>query len=69
LRRRLVDEGTSFRALVDEVTMTFAEEMLDDPTLSVDDIAARLGYSDGSSLTRAFVRVHGVPPRRFRRGR
>jgi AraC-like DNA-binding protein len=69
LRRRLADEGTSFRALAEEVTMAFAEEMLTDPTLSYDDIAARLGYSDGSSLTRAFVRIHGVPPRRFRRGR
>jgi AraC-like DNA-binding protein len=69
LRRHLAAEGTSFRALVDEMTMAFTEELLEDPTLSIDDIAARLGYSDGSSLTRAFVRVHGVPPRRFHRER
>jgi AraC-like DNA-binding protein len=69
LRRHLAAEGTSFRALVEEVTMAFTEELLEDPMLSIDDIAARLGYSDGSSLTRAFVRVHGVPPRRFHRRR
>lgn len=69
LRRRLTAEGASFRSLVEEVTIAFAEELLADPDLSVDDIAARLGYSDGSSLTRAFVRVHGVPPGRFRRDR
>lgn len=69
LRRRLADEGTAFRALAEEVTITFAEELLADPALTVDDIAARLGYSDGSSLTRAFVRVHGIPPGRYREGR
>ncbi|NLV56218.1 MAG: AraC family transcriptional regulator [Acidimicrobiales bacterium] len=69
LRRRLDAEGTSFRALAEEVTVALTEELLADPALTVDDIAARLGYADGSSLTRAFVRVHGVPPGRYRLAR
>jgi AraC-like DNA-binding protein len=34
--------------------------------LSVDEIAARLGYSDTSSFTTAFKRWKGVPPRDYR---
>jgi AraC-like DNA-binding protein len=34
--------------------------------MSIEDIAARLGYSDAASFTRAFVRAHGVPPGKFR---
>lgn len=66
LRRRLADEGTGYRALVDEVRLTLAEELLATRALSVEQVARRLGYGDASSFVRAFTRWTGVPPGRFR---
>ena len=63
LRRRLADEGTSFRALVDEVRTTLAEELLSTGSLSVEQVARRLGYAETASFTHAFTRWKGVSPR------
>ncbi|GAA1191525.1 AraC family transcriptional regulator [Prauserella alba] len=67
LRRRLAAEGVSYRDLVDGVRRRWAEEMLTDGTLTVEQISHRLGYSEPSSFLHAFARWHGVPPREFRR--
>ncbi|HXG27945.1 MAG TPA: AraC family transcriptional regulator, partial [Nevskiales bacterium] len=50
LRRRLDEEGTSYRALVDEVRAALAEEMLAGTRLSVEEVAERLGYAEASSF-------------------
>jgi AraC-like DNA-binding protein len=65
LRRRLLDEGTTYRALVDEVRAKLAEELLNEH-VSVATIAERLGYADASSFVHAFKRWNGVPPRASR---
>jgi AraC-like DNA-binding protein len=67
LRRRLASEGTSFRALAEEVTMGLAEEFLSSGSLTVEEVAVRLGYSEAASFTRAFARSRGVPPGEYRR--
>jgi AraC-like DNA-binding protein len=67
LRRRLDDEGVSFRGLVDEVRATLAIEMLRQPQLTLDDIAERLGYAEAASFILAFKRWKGVPPSAVRR--
>jgi AraC-like DNA-binding protein len=67
LRRRLAAEGTSYRALVDEVRQTLAEELLATRSLSVEQVAYRLGYGDAASFVRAFTRWKGVPPGRYAR--
>jgi AraC-like DNA-binding protein len=41
--------------------------LLRDPARSIDEIAARLGYSDAANFTRAFRRWTGMTPRAFRR--
>ncbi|WP_439377325.1 AraC family transcriptional regulator [Amycolatopsis lexingtonensis] len=73
LRRRLTEAGTSYRALVDEVRHTLAEELLDTGVLSVEDVAYRLGYAEASSFIYAFKRWTGMTPaafaRRFRAAR
>lgn len=73
LRRRLTEAGTSYRALVDEVRQTLAEELLDTGVLSVEDVAYRLGYAEASSFIYAFKRWTGMTPaafaRRFRAAR
>ncbi|MDF2446073.1 MAG: transcriptional regulator, AraC family [Moraxellaceae bacterium] len=68
LRRRLADEGVDFSRLADEVRGTVAEELLTTTTLSLEEIASRLGYSEASAFTRAFKRWKGVAPRRYRQG-
>ncbi len=66
LRRLLTAEGTSFRALVDEVRETMAEELLSSARLTVEQVADRLGYNEVSSFTNAFKRWKGMPPRDWR---
>lgn len=74
LRRWLVDEATSYRALVDEVCARHATELLETPGATVQQVARHLGYASTASFTRAFRRWTGktpaawagsVPPVRF----
>ncbi|MFN8032014.1 MAG: AraC family transcriptional regulator [Mycobacterium sp.] len=65
LRRRLTKEGTSFRALLDEVRATLADELLDSG-FTVEETAGRLGYSETPAFTRAYTRWNGHPPSRRR---
>ncbi|MET0236496.1 MAG: AraC family transcriptional regulator [Kibdelosporangium sp.] len=62
LRRRLEDEGTSFRALLDEIREALAEELLTKGAVPVEDVAFRLGYAEASSFIHAFKRWKGVTP-------
>lgn len=65
LRRRLADEDTSLRLLVDEVRAALAAEFLVSQSLTVAEIADRLGYVEVSSFSQAFRRWHGVSARSF----
>lgn len=67
LRRQLGLEGTSYRALVEEVRVTLAEELLATGGLSVEQVARRLGYAETASFTHAFTRWKGLSPRAFSR--
>lgn len=67
LRRRLDQEGTSYRSLADEVRQTLAEELLATGGLSVEQVAHRLGYAETASFTHAFTRWKGMSPRAFSR--
>jgi AraC-like DNA-binding protein len=66
LRRRLAEEGTSFRALLDEVRHTLAEELLLSTHMKLSEIAARLGYTESAAFHMAFRRWHGESPSAFR---
>ena len=63
LHRKLTAEGTSFRALLDEVRSTLAAEMLGSG-MTVEETARRLGYSETAAFTRAHSRWTGTPPSR-----
>lgn len=65
LRRRLAAEDTSVRTLVDEVRAALAAEFLTSRSLTVAEIADRLGYVEVSSFSQAFRRWHGVSARAF----
>ncbi len=62
LRRRLAADGTSYQALLDEVRISLAERLLAVGTLSVADVAQRLGYSESASFIHAHRRWHGTTP-------
>ena len=66
LRRRLDDEGSSFRNLLEEVRQALAEELLATGGLNLEEIAERLGYGEVSNFIHAFKRWKGVPPRQYR---
>ncbi|MBZ4019800.1 AraC family transcriptional regulator [Streptomyces purpurogeneiscleroticus] len=59
LRRRLANEGTTFRAILDEVRRGVAENLLRDPSIPRYEIAQLLGYQDWSSFLRARRRWQG----------
>ncbi|MCP2287699.1 AraC-type DNA-binding protein [Nocardia amikacinitolerans] len=66
LSRRLNAEGTSFRALVDEVRRARSEQLLGHTRLTTEQVASRLGYAESASFIRAFRRWNGCPPQEFR---
>jgi AraC-like DNA-binding protein len=66
LSRRLAGEGTSFRSILDDVRREFACALLQDPTLSIRDVAFFLQYSEPAAFNRSFRRWMGQTPRAFR---
>ncbi|RZU31128.1 AraC family transcriptional regulator [Blastococcus saxobsidens] len=67
LRRHLEEEGTTFRAIVDQTRRHLAEELLVTVGLTVEQVAERIGYSEASAFVHAFQRWTGVSPRRWAR--
>ncbi len=66
LRRRLEEEGTSFRVLMEEVRQALAEELLTTAGMKLDEVAIRLGYSEPAAFSHAFKRWKGISPHAFR---
>lgn len=69
LRRELARVGTSYRQLVLRERMSMACRYIDDTSLSVEQIAWRIGYADTSNFIRAFRQVTGLTPEQYRRHR
>ncbi|MCJ7555324.1 MAG: AraC family transcriptional regulator, partial [Gammaproteobacteria bacterium] len=67
LRRRLLDEGTTFLKLRDEVRLALAEELLTEFALSVELVSERLCYSDPTCFINAFKRWTGKTPHAYRK--
>jgi len=65
LERALAAEGTSASAVIEGEREQLALAWL--PELSVDEVAARLGYSDSRAFARAFKRWTGRAPSEVRR--
>jgi AraC-like DNA-binding protein len=68
LFRRLAEEGTAYRSLVDAERLERARWLLLNTDLPVERIAERLGYGDPSNFSRTFKRWTGINPRAFREG-
>jgi AraC-like DNA-binding protein len=62
--------GQTFSRFVEEERLKYALALLTDPklaTISVGEVAARAGYTDHSTFTRAFRRQFGAAPKDVRR--
>lgn len=66
LRRRLMEEGTTYQQIKDDVRSEAAIDYLKDSRLSVCEIAYLLGFIDPSAFNRAFKRWTGQPPGEYR---
>jgi AraC-like DNA-binding protein len=67
LNRRLQVQGITFRDVLDEVRYEVARQLLALSHLSIDDIAAALGYASASPFVRSFKRWSGQSPGQWRR--
>ncbi|MEO5708108.1 MAG: AraC family transcriptional regulator ligand-binding domain-containing protein [Alteraurantiacibacter sp.] len=67
LRRRLTEEGTSFRELLQDARKERAQTILSKPGIALAVAAEQLGYSDTAAFSRAFKEWTGVSPGRFLR--
>ena len=67
LQRRLAEDGTSLRALVNQVRVDLGRVHLRDSRASNAEIARSLGYADATAFWRAFKAGTGSAPSAFRR--
>ena len=67
LNRRLRDCGTTFKQVLDEVRFEIARQLLCYSELTLDDIAATLGYAGVSPFMRSFRRWSDSTPGQWRR--
>jgi len=68
LARRLQEEGQGYRRLQEAVQADLARRYLRDGGLTVEAVAALLGYHDSANFRRAFRRWTGTTPSTFRSG-
>lgn len=65
LRRRLLNEGTSFRQILQEQRRTKLETILEDGRTPLAALTGRLSYSDPAVLSRAFKTWTGISLRQY----
>jgi AraC-like DNA-binding protein len=66
MHRRLVEAGTSFREIRDELLRLRAEELLREHRVSIGEVSFLLGYAEPSNFHRAFRRWTGLTPNEWR---
>jgi len=67
LQRRLEGEGTALTEVVARARRDLAEKLLSDASLPLAEVAARCGFSELATFSRAFKRWTGKPPGQWRR--
>jgi AraC-like DNA-binding protein len=63
LQRRLGENGTTFRRVLDSVRSDVSSMHIDDRAMSLDQVASLVGFAQASGLARAIRRWTGKPPR------
>jgi AraC-like DNA-binding protein len=68
LQRRLHEEDTSYKSLLDETRRELAAQYIRESRRSISEITYLLGFSEPTNFTRAFKRWTGVSPQEYRKG-
>ncbi len=66
LRRALKEKSSSYRIIYDQVRQDFADQLLLDPQLSIQEISYLLKFSEPSAFYRAFKQWKGMTPLQYR---
>ena len=66
LRRRLKNEGSTFREVLEEIRYGLAREYLANTHLPMDEISLLLGYTEAGNFSHAFKRWSGLSPSLWR---
>ncbi|MFT5814351.1 MAG: AraC-like DNA-binding protein [Psychroserpens sp.] len=66
LRRKMADQGTSFRYIVKELRCEAAKKLIKETQLTIEDIALSLGFNDTSNFRAAFKKWTGKTPSSLR---
>ena len=66
LRRRLAEEGTTYKQVVLDFRMELAASYLRNGSMTVQEAAYVTGYSDPSNFHRTFSKYHGQTPSQYR---
>ena len=69
LRRKLLEEGTSFQELKDSVRRDEAIHFLSQPDIPISQIARILGFTEAAAFTRAFKHWTGISPSMYRKSK
>ena len=67
LQRKLKQEGTSYRQLLNQVRVDMAKELLTHSDIPITRLAERLSYSQLATMTRAFKTQTGLSPSAWRK--
>ena len=67
LHRQLKAQHTNWRTVRDNVRCAMAEELLAAGNIQLEEIAERLGFSDGANFSHAFKRWRGISPLQFKK--
>jgi len=66
LQRKLQNENTTFRAVLNDIRLELAKKYLQNSNMNLIDIAFNLGFAEYSSFSRAFKNWTGVSPSAYR---
>jgi AraC-like DNA-binding protein len=68
LRRKLLEEGTNFQQLKDNIRRDIAIQYLSRPDMSIATIGQILGFCEPGAFTRAFKKWTKMAPSTYRKG-
>lgn len=66
LQRKLSNENTSFKSLLQDTRFDLAQKLLRQNELSISEISYMLGYSDLGNFSRSYKRYTGSSPQEYR---
>ena len=68
LHRKLQEEGSSYRGILDDLRLEKARTLLRDETLTIQQVAGQSGFDESHSFARWFKQQTGISPSEFRQG-